>query len=57
MVVVVIGFSDYKPEADCGAGTDGEEDTVRGSQTIGTLKVLGELSGLDGVRNEDWLLK
>jgi len=53
MVVVVIGFSDYKPEADCGAGTDGEEDTVRGSQTIGTLKVLGELSGLDGVRNED----
>jgi len=37
----------------CGAGTDGEEDTVRGSQIIGTLKVLGELSGLDGVRGED----
>jgi len=34
-------------------GTEGEEDTVRGSQTIGTLKVLEELSGLDGVRGED----
>jgi len=40
-------------EADYRARTDGGGDTVRGSQKIGTLKVLGVLTGLDGDRGED----